>query len=164
MKLSIILFLILAVPVARPALRAQQSHTYSVTINPISLVYGDFQSMVEKRFANKTGLAAMEYVSFNRAPVFYRIGALLKYYIIGSFEQGAQAGVQMFYDHFTSSVDRRTEGVLFLAPIAGYKYIVPFGLTFDLSAGAGPGWQLSGLNGSRFFTTFFWNLNAGWSF
>ncbi len=157
---------------------AAVKHEMSITIAPFYLINPIVEGSFEKRMTNKIGLAAIGGIGSTDGIFTFNLGGIWKYYLIGSFEHAFQTGVELNYAHASSgnvngSNISASAGGLEIGPIIGYKYIADYGLTLDLSVGAGfalisaradDNTTSQGASLSYSALTLILNLNAGWSF
>ena len=161
MRLRVFLFLSAFLALEARGIFAQVRHEYSITTDPYPLFHSGLILNFEKRMSDKSGIELITNPYWGDGAFGYELGGMWKYYLIGSFEHALQTGVELFYNHPGAYNDP----ILFIGPILGYKYIAPFGLTLDLSTGAGLGYEFPFIH-RNYSYLIYWdlNLNVGWSF
>lgn len=169
------------------AAQAQTERTFSLTFSPVHLAFPVFEFTGEYAVSPKFGLAgiggygSMELektdgttITKEDAPVL-ELGAQAIYYPWGDFNGGLQVGAELLWLKIflptEENIEATANGVA-VGPMAGYKWVTSFGLTFVVQGGyqflfaqaqakddTGTEAEASVETGIPLI-----NLNAGWSF
>jgi len=168
-------------PVGAPAgqleAQAEAGRSVSFTFSPIHLILPVVEVTAELRLAPRIGVAAIAGVgSITHLGDKYTVleaGAQLRFYALGSFQQGLEVGLETLYvgvsgDNLQDTKISGAAAGLAMGPFIGYKYIAPMGLTLEVQAGASYAVihaDTSNGGSSQSQDIFpLVNLNAGWSF
>lgn len=113
-------------------------HVLSFTLSPLRAIVGIGELTGELRVADRGGVAVIGGGGAVEGNPVWEAGAQGRYYAVGSFEHGMELGGQLRYDGTTAKADgeRLVSSTFSLGPFLGYKYVAPFGLTFDGHVGA----------------------------
>jgi hypothetical protein len=174
-------------PIPPPPAPEEPHHAVSLTLSPLHLLLPVVELTAEARVHRMMGISGIvgigsvkiEYQGTpppglqDRASV-YELGAQYNVYVLGSFEQGMQLGLELLYLHANveaASVSGAGSG-LAVGPLIGYKIITSVGFTFmgqlgvEFVAIKAKAQDTSGNSASDQgkATIPLLNLNVGWSF
>lgn len=135
-------------PTDRPQL--PPGHTWSFTINPVSLLGLVVDLSAEYRLHDQIGLVARGGVGLG-----YLFGVQGNYYIIRDFDHGLHVGALALFIADLNGRDLMTGGYV------GYKFAAHMGATVSLQVGAGYRYEL---DRPEDYIVPLLQLNLGWSF
>ncbi len=132
-------------------MQAQTEYTTSITISPVHLTLPFLEVTVETLTRTGSGVAGIIGAGEYEDTKVIEIGMQYNYYVLGSFQNGAELGFEaLLVRGFSGNAFNMSFG-----PQLGYKVILS-GLTFHAQGG----YAFSPISTSGFFL----NLNTGWSF
>jgi hypothetical protein len=139
------MLLMLAVIQAEGSARADDDvqHTFSLTTNPVYLVYPVVEIAAEFRVGDSIGLTAIGAAGTANIAATWFVGWLageFRYYLVGSFIHGMQIGahIQGTYIATNNVLGTGIGGTgagLVAGPFLGYKIATNVGFTFDTQLG-----------------------------
>jgi hypothetical protein len=157
--------------------------SFSLTFSPIHVFLPVMEVTGELAIGDHIGLAAIvgggaitvERGGSEETFDVFELGAQFRYYPVGDFDHGMQVGFETLFVHVSGEFE--DEGItgtgsgLSVGPFIGYKYILPFGLTFDVQAGiavdgiaARASNDVGSEEANEVHVSPLLNLNVGWSF